>query len=159
MEALTPRYVSDSLTEQIQIIMPQHINGERRLFGGRLVEWIDVVAGVVARRHSRRNVTTVCIDNLYFKEAAYVNDTAVLIGRITYAGTTSMEVRVDTFVEALGGAKKLVNRAYLVMVAVDEEGRPVPVPALITTTDDEKLEWEAGLKRSILRKQRRIEQY
>ena len=93
--------VSDSRTEQIQILMPAHINGYKRLFGGKLVEWIDVVAAVVARRHSGCNVTTASIDNLIFAEAAYVNSTVVLIGQMTYVGRTSMEVRVDTFVEGL----------------------------------------------------------
>ena len=60
------------------------------------MQWIDVVAAVVARRHSNRNVTTVSIDNLHFKAAAHVNDTIVLFGQITYVGRTSMEVRVQT---------------------------------------------------------------
>ena len=123
--------VSDSMTEQVQIIMNEQINGYGRLFGGRLVEWIDIVAGVVARRHSNCNITTAAIDNLHFKEAARVNQTVVLNGRITYVGKTSMEVRVDTFVEALSGKKTLVNRAYLVMVALDENERPTPVPPLL----------------------------
>ena len=66
MTKLAPKRVSDSMTSQVQIIMPEHINGYHRLFGGQLVEWIDVVAGVVARRHSNRNVTTAFIDHLHF---------------------------------------------------------------------------------------------
>ena len=159
MEKMRAKRVEESRTEQVQIVMPAHINGEKRLFGGRLVEWIDVVAAVVARRHCNRNVTTVCIDNLYFKEAAYVNNTVVLIGTMTYVGRTSMEIRVETFVEDLNGDQKLVNRAYLVMVAMDETGKPVEVPELIITTEEEQQEWESGLRRSELRKQRRIEQF
>lgn len=71
MTKLAPKRVSDSMTSQVQIIMPEHINGYHRLFGGQLVEWIDVVAGVVARRHSNRNVTTAFIDHLHFKAPAY----------------------------------------------------------------------------------------
>ena len=78
--------VSASRTEQIQILMTGDMNGFKRLFGGKLVEWIDVVAAVVARRHSERNVTTVAIDNLHFKAAAHANDTLVLLGQMTYAG-------------------------------------------------------------------------
>ncbi|HBY73017.1 MAG TPA: acyl-CoA thioesterase, partial [Lachnospiraceae bacterium] len=63
--------VKDSITEQIQVLMPTHINGQDRLFGGQLVEWIDVVASVVARRHSGCNVTTAAIDNLQFKAGAF----------------------------------------------------------------------------------------
>ena len=113
--------VRDSFTEQVQILMPSHINGTDRLFGGQLVQWIDVVAAVVARRHSGRNVITAAIDNLQFKAGAFINNTLVLIGRITYVGRTSMEVRVDTYVEDLSGIRKVVNRAYLVLVALDDE--------------------------------------
>ena len=70
MDKLVYKKVSDSKTEQIQILMPEHINGFNRLFGGKLMEWIDVVAAVVARRHSGCNVTTASVDNLQFKAAA-----------------------------------------------------------------------------------------
>lgn len=153
------KHVSDSHTEQVQILMPEHINGYKRLFGGKLMEWIDIVAAVVARRHSNCEVTTASIDNLIFKAAAYVNSTIVLSGRITYVGKTSMEVRVDTYVEPLSGERALINRAYLVLVALDENQLPTPVPRLILDTDYEKLEWEAGQRRSELRKSRRIEKY
>lgn len=151
--------VMDSLTEQVQILMPSHINGSDRLFGGQLVEWIDVVAAVVARRHCGYNVTTAAIDNLQFKAGAFMNNTLVLIGRITYVGTTSMEVRVDTYVEDLTGMRNVVNRAYLVLVALDDEGKPVKVPSLILENESEKAEWEAGNKRYDLRKTRRREGY
>ena len=159
MEQLEPKRVSESVTEQIQILMPEHINGYNRLFGGRLMEWIDVVAAVVARRHSGCNVTTAAIDNLQFKSAAYVNTTILLKGRITHVGKTSMEVRVDTFAEDLSGRRQLVNTAYLVLVALDESERPTAVRGLILETEQDKWEWEAGEKRHALRKQRRIEAY
>lgn len=151
--------VAQSYTEQIQILMPQHINGYKRLFGGVLMEWIDVVAGVVARRHSNAEVTTASVDNLQFQSPAHVNSTIILIGRMTYVGTTSMEVRVDTFVEALSGERKLINRAYLVMVALDEQERPIRVPRLIPETEEEKAEYQAGKRRHELRRQRRQENY
>ncbi len=159
MDDMKSKTVAESLTQQIQIIMPEHINGYNRLFGGKLVEWIDIVAAVVARRHSNREVTTVSIENLQFRSPAHVNNTILIIGRITYVGTTSMEVRVDTFVERLDGDRTLVNRAYLVMVALDESERPTKIPGLILQTDEDKAEWEAGLKRSALRKQRRVDGY
>lgn len=137
--------------------MPTHINGSGRLFGGQLVEWIDVVAAVVARRHSGCNVTTAAIDNLQFKAGAFMNNTLVLIGRITYVGNTSMEVRVDTYVEDLSGIRKVVNRAYLVMVALDEKDNPIEVPKLILDTEAERAEWESGKKRHALRHRRRKE--
>lgn len=147
------RTVEYSRTRQAQLLMYEHLNHQSRLFGGRIMEWIDIVAGVVARRHSGRNVTTACIDQLDFLGPAYLGDIIELDGRITYAGRTSMEVRVDAWVESAGGEKKLINRAYLVMVALDGEGKPVKVPALITETDEEKAEFEAGKRRKELRKQ------
>jgi acyl-CoA hydrolase len=141
------KYVKDSEAQQIQIVMQQDINGYNRLFGGRLVEWIDIVGAVVARRHSEREVTTVCIDNLYFKEAAYVNNTLLLHGRITYAGHTSMEVKVETFVEKLSGERKHINTAYVVFVAIDENEKPAKVPALRLLSDEERLEWEKAKER------------
>lgn len=151
--------VSDSITHHVEIIMPQHINGQRRLFGGVLMQWIDVVAAVTARRHSGCNVVTAAVDNLNFKSGANINDSLVLEGRVTYAGTTSMEVRVDTFVEKLNGEKKEINRAYFVMVALDEDKNPTKVPKLIIETDEEKEEFEAGRKRYELRKIRKKENY
>jgi acyl-CoA hydrolase len=156
---MEPKHVSDSITEQVQILMPSHINGSDRLFGGQLVEWIDVVAAVVARRHSGCNVTTAAIDNLQFKAGAFINNTLVLIGRITYVGNSSMEVRVDTYVEDLVGIRKVVNRAYLVLVALDDDGNPTVVPKLILETEAERAEWDAGKKRHTLRHKRRKEGY
>ncbi len=153
------RHVSDSAVEQTQIILSSHINGAGRLFGGQLMEWIDIVAGVVARRHSHHNQTTAAIDNLQFKAAVHLNDTLLLFGKITYVGHTSMEVQVDSFVEDMQGNRKLVNTAYIVMVALDENDRPVEVPGLIVETDEEKAAWAAGERRNALRKQRRIENY
>lgn len=151
--------VSESKTEHVEIVLLEHLNGFNRLFGGQLVEWIDVVAAVVARRHSNRNVTTASIDNLQFKGPARINDTVVLQGCMTYVGKTSMEVRVDTYVEKLNSEKQLINRAYLVLVALDEDEKPIPVPGLILETDEEKEEWQSGLRRHSLRKQRRIDNY
>jgi len=149
--------VEDSITEHVQLLMPSHINGSGRLFGGRLLEWIDMVGGVTARRHSECDVITAAIDNLQFKEGAYENDTLVLIGRVTFVGTSSMEVRVDTYVEDLSGIRKPINRAYLVFVALDGEGKPVRVPRLSPETDGQIMEWESAVKRNDLRKLRRKE--
>ena len=147
--------VRDSRTEQVQILTQGTMNGYNRLFGGQLMEWIDIVAGVVARRHSGCNVTTAAVDSLEFKGPARANDTVVLVGYITYAGNTSMEVCVRTYVEELNGHKRLINVAYLVMVALDENERPVEVPRLVLATEEERREWEAAVERTRLRKERR----
>lgn len=151
--------VSDSMTEQVYIVRSQHINGYGRLFGGILMQWIDELAGIVARRHSQQTVTTATIDNLSFHAPAYQDDMVVLIGKLTYVGRTSMEVRVDAYVEDSTGMRKTINRAYIVMVAINEEGSPIPVPGLIVSTENEKYEWECGEKRYQLRKTRRLEGY
>lgn len=149
------KHASESRSTQIQILMPGHINGYNRLFGGKLMEWIDVVAAVTARRHSGCNVTTACVDNLQFQAGAHVNSTIVIEGQVTYVGNTSMEVRVDTFAEEQDGTKNHINRAYLIMVALDENENPTQVPALICDTKEEKEEWEAGALRANFRKERR----
>lgn len=150
--------VDDSRAEQVHILMPGDSNGSYRLFGGILMQWIDVVAGVVARRHSGSNVTTASVDNLQFLAPAHINDTVVLFGKITYVGRTSMEVCVDTYVEELNGNRKLVNRAYMLMVAVDENERPKEVPGLILETDEERAEWEEAVERNAIRRQLRAKQ-
>ena len=153
------KYVKDSYTEQVQILTLSRLNGYNRLFGGMLMAWIDVVAAVVARRHSGRNVTTAVVDTLQFEGPAHANDTIVLTGKITYVGRTSMEIKVETFVEELNGTKTKINTAYVVMVAIDENEKPVEVNGLILETEDEKREWEDAKKRNALRKERRKEKY
>ena len=148
------KHVEDSRTENTYLIMPKHINGYGRLFGGILMQWIDEVAGIVAHRHAGSIVTTACVDNLNFKAGAYLGDTVVLIGRMTYVGKTSMEVRVDTYAEDADGTRRMINRAYEVLVAIDQEDRKLEVPGLIVETESEKAEWIGGEKRYALRRQR-----
>lgn len=155
----TAKTVAESRATHVQILMPADLNGYSRLFGGKLMEWIDVVAAVVARRHAGCEVTTACIDTLEFQAPAYVNDTVVLEGRMTYVGRTSMEVRVDTYVEELGGNRRQVNRAYLVLVALNDAHRPASVPRLTLLTEEDRAEWEAGQRRRELRKLRQKENY
>ncbi len=139
MEAKTP---SQSAAEQVQILTLDAMNGYNRLFGGRLMEWIDIVAAVAARRHSNRNVTTVLVHTLEFKEPAYANSMIVLCAKLVYVGRTSMDVCVKSYVELLDGSRQLINSAYLTMVALDEIGRPTPVPPLRPETEEEIEEWK-----------------
>ncbi len=117
--------VSESRIEQVYQVRPEHLNGAGRLFGGKLMEWIDELAGLVALRHAQKDVITASVDNLKFIRGAYQKDLIVLIGRVTYVGRTSMEIRVDTYIEDMKGIRKPINRAYLTLVAVDAEGNPV----------------------------------
>lgn len=151
--------VEDSMVEQSFLLMPRHLNAAGHLFGGQLLAWIDETAGIVALRHAQCNVVTVAVDNMYFKAGAGINDVVVLIGRITHVGRSSMEVRIDSYAEKLDGTRTMINRAYFVMVATDENQKPVEVPGLIVEGVTQQIEWEAGEKRSQLRKMRRSEGY
>ena len=115
------------------------------------------VAGATARRHCGRDATTVAIDNLYFKSGAYLNDIIVLIGKVTHVGHTSMEVRVDTYREEQDGTRHPINRAYFVMVAMGDDGKPTPVPSLILENEGERMEWDNAIKRRELRLVRKKE--
>jgi len=148
--------VSESRTEQVQILTQGVLNGYGRLFGGKLMEWIDIVAAVTARRHCGKNVTTAAVDSLEFAAPAYANDTIVLVGTVTYTGKTSMEICVKTYIEKLSGERKLINKAYVTMVALDENERPVEVPKLVCESEEQEREYLEGKHRSEMRKKRRI---
>ena len=156
---MTVKKASDSATEQVYIIRSQHINSYGRLFGGYLMQWMDELAAIVSRRHCGSEVTTAAVDNLNFKAGAYMGDMVAVVGKLVYVGRTSMEVRIDAYVEDRTGIRRNINRAYIVMVAVDQEGRAVEVPRLDIETETERAEWAGGEKRYQLRKQRRIEGY
>ena len=147
------RTVASSRAEQVHIITPVDVNAAYTLFGGMLMQWIDVVAGVVSRRHCGCETRTAAVDHLNFIAPAYLNDVVTIAGRITCVGNTSMEVCVDTFVERLSnpGERLHINRAYLTMVAVDKEGKPTKVPRLICETEAEKADYDAGMQRRAMR--------
>lgn len=151
------RRVSDSRVETMHLIRPNHLNSAGRLFGGILMQWIDEVAGLVAKRHSRSNITTASVDNLRFIKGAYQGDTLAVIGYLTFVGNTSMEVRVDTYVENIVGERRPINRAYVTLVALDENDEPKKVPGLLIETESEMAEWEGAKKRRQMRKMRKEE--
>lgn len=150
--------VDESRVETVHIIRPNHLNGANRLFGGILMQWIDEVAGIVAKRHSMCNVITASVDNLTFLHGAYQNDVVVIEGKMTWVGSTSMEVCVDTYVENHLGGRNRINNAHFMMVALDENDKPVKVPRLILQTEDERLAWAHGEERNRIRKQRKKDQ-
>ena len=141
------------VTSSVQIVLPQHCNGyaRPRLFGGQLMAWIDIVGAVAARRYAQRAVTTVCVDNLNFINPAYLNDTVVQEAVVTWTGRTSLEVRVDSYVERLDGSHEPVNRAYMVFVALNEDETPTLVPPFTPQTDAEKAEYAAAEARRQIR--------
>ncbi len=142
------------ITTAVQIVMPQHCNGYKkpRLFGGQIMAWIDIVGAVAARRYTNRAVTTVCIDNLTFLKPAYLNDTVVQEAKVTWTGRTSLEVRVDSMVERLDGSRELINRAYVVFVALDENDKPAEVPPFIPENEEEERIYQDAQIRKQFRK-------
>ncbi len=151
--------VEDSRTEWMKCIRFEDINGNNRLFGGRLIEWMDEVAGIAATRHAGGYVTTAAIDNLQFKKGAFLNEILVITAKLTHVGVSSMEVRVDVYVEEREtGMRRVINRAYFTEVHVNEEGRPIPLKfGLKPETESEKAEWEGAKRRLEVRRQRRVE--
>ena len=146
--------VAESRVETIHLVMPSDMNDSGRLFGGRLMCWIDEVAGLVGRRHAQMNVTTGSVDNLKFLRGAYLRDMVVVSGKVTHVGNASMEVKVESFIENSSGERELINRAYLTMVGLDENDKPCRLPRLILETDEDQTEWErAETRREIRRRQ------
>jgi acyl-CoA hydrolase len=143
------------VTTSVQIVLSQHCNGDasQRLFGGQLMAWIDVIGAVAARRYTHTAVTTVCVDNLNFLRPAHLNDILVQEAKVTWTGNTSLEVRVDSFVEKKE-ERELINRAYVVFVAIGDDERPVRIPEYMPETPEEEEEYSAAVERKIIRMQR-----
>ena len=150
--------VSESFVETVHIVRPNHLNGANRLFGGILMQWIDEVAAIVAKRHCNGNVTTASVDNLTFLHGAYNNDMVVIKGKMTWVGNSSMEVCVDTYVENRQGERKRINNAHFILIALDDNDKPMRVPRLILQTEDEHLAWEHGEERQRIRAERKKNQ-
>jgi acyl-CoA hydrolase len=122
-----------------QIVMPMHTNGMAGvMFGGIMMQWIDVCSGVAAMRHSKGGVLTASIDRLDFLSPVRVGETVVLQAQVNYTAKTSMEVgcRVETE-DMRSGIRRYVTKAYLTFVAVDEHGRPRPIQPLEVVTEED----------------------
>ena len=149
---MNTRVVDYSKTEQVHLIQPADLNGGNRLFGGALLNWIDEVAAIVAMRHAGvKTVTTASIDQLEFKAGAYLNDLIVLIGYVVYTGRTSMEGRVDTYVESVDGMRRVINRANIILVALDENDKPTAIPQLELQNDVQREQYLQAKQRREMR--------
>lgn len=152
-EAKTPR---DSQVITRHLVMPQHANPNKTLFGGQLVSWIDLVASMAATRHCGMTVVTASIDEISFHAPIMVADQILLEARVNYVGRTSMEIGVKVSVEEpISGTIRQVTRAYLTFVAMDENCRPAPVPRLKIETEEEKRRHDRALVRVEHRKELR----
>ena len=146
-QKLENKPVTDSTTESSKIVQSKDINGQNRLFGGRLMEWIDEVAALTAMRHCGGLVTTCAVDSLVFKHGAKLNQVVVLTGKGTYVGNTSLEVRVDTYVEEVeSGERFAINHAYLILVQFNNNGEPTPIRyGIDIQSESEQAEWDSAL--------------
>lgn len=133
-----------------QIVMPMHTNGVAGvMFGGIMMQWIDVCAGVAAMRHAGGAVLTASIDRLDFLSPVHVGEIVVLQAQVNYTSRTSMEVgcRVETE-DMHARTRRYVTKAYLTFVAVEKEGRPRPIPPLsLVTESDHRRHAEAETRR------------
>lgn len=132
-----------------QIVMPMHTNGVAGvMFGGVMMQWIDVCAGVAAMRHAAGAVLTASIDRLDFMSPVNVGEIVVLQAQVNYAGKTSMEVgcRVETE-DMHQRTRRYVTKAYLTFVAVDADGRPRQIVPLELDGGEDVRRHEEALKR------------
>jgi len=132
-----------------QIVMPMHTNGVAGvMFGGIMMEWIDVCAGVAAMRQAGGAVVTASIDRLDFLTPVHVGEVVVLRAQVNYVARTSMEVgcRVETE-DMLTRTRRYTTKAYLTFVALDAHGRPRPLPPLDLVTDEDRRRHDEGERR------------
>ena len=136
-----------------QLVMPGHLNARGSLFGGIVVQWIDVAAAVAAMRHAGTNAVTASIDSLEFLAPIRLGDVVLLQAQPNYAGRTSMEIgcRVEAE-DPLTHERRYCTKAYLTFVALDRHERPTPVPALIPETEEERRRYQQAKARSEARK-------
>ena len=140
---MNPKTPADSRVEMTELVMPGQTNAPGILFGGVVLAWMDVAAGVAAIRHSGGPTVTASMDGVGFLEPIRLGDIVVLRAQVNWTGRTSMEigVRVDTE-NPRTGERRYTTKAYLTFVAVDEHGRPRPVPPIAPQTDEEKRRFE-----------------
>jgi acyl-CoA hydrolase len=132
-----------------QIVMPMHTNGAAGvMFGGIMMQWIDVCAAISAMRHAQGAVLTASIDRLDFMSPVNVGEVVVLQAQVNAVSRTSMEVgcRVETE-DMTTSSRRYVTKAYLTFVAVDERGRPRPVSALTLESDHDRRRHADGERR------------
>lgn len=140
--------VSESRTVTTQSVFPNDTNNQGTLYGGRLLDWIDMLGGVVAKRHSQRSIVTASIDSLNFLNVIHQRDIVTLEAWVNYVGRTSMEVEVRATAEnPINGEIRKTCRAFLTFVAIDDEGNPCQVSPLIIETEEEKKRFEQAKQR------------
>ena len=135
-----------------RLMMPTDANVLGNVFGGAIMRYMDEIAAIVAWRHAGRNVVTASIDRMNFWAPVYVGNVLILKAAVNYVGTTSMEIGVRIEAQDPTSRKGThTGSCYLTYVALDEKGKPCPIPQLIVTTPDEKRRFKEALARRRLR--------
>jgi uncharacterized protein (TIGR00369 family) len=131
---------------------PEHANLIGNVHGGWIMKLVDEAGALACMRHAQKKVVTVAIDSMTFRQPIRIGDLIILNAEVTYTGKTSMEVEVQVLAEnPVTGEQIHTNNAYLVYVALDDEGRPTSVPALVTETEEEKARMAQAQKRQAYR--------
>ncbi|MEI4772006.1 acyl-CoA thioesterase [Psychrobacillus sp. FJAT-51614] len=147
--------MSQSRTIQTHLILPPDTNHHQTIFGGRVLAFIDEIAAISSMKHANGAVVTASIDSVDFLSSAKVGDVLELEAVVSNTGRSSMEVYVRvTSTNLITGEEKLTTESFVTMVAVDENGNPVPVPGIHPETEEETRLFESGPARRIHRKQR-----
>jgi acyl-CoA hydrolase len=148
--------VRESQVITTQLVLPNDTNSLGNLLGGTLMHWIDIAAGICAKRHSGRVCVTASVDELNFHYPIRLGEIVMLQASVNRAFTTSMEIGVVVTAQGESGeASRRANNAYLTFVALDDHGHPTPVPPVIAETGDEKRRYVEAQERRQLRLQRR----
>ncbi|WP_263384057.1 acyl-CoA thioesterase [Granulicella arctica] len=150
-EEIVSRTVVESQSERSEIVFPADSNALGNLFGGRLMQYIDLVGAMAASRHARAITVTASMDHLDFVAPVRVGELLILKASVNRAFRTSMEVGVRAMVEDVREQKlRHVSSAYLTFVAVDQHGQRLVVPQVVPETDHQKRRYEdAGRRREM----------
>ncbi len=148
---MQPKNPSDSRTVMTDMVLPSETNPLNNLFGGELLARMDRAASIAARRHSRHITVTASVNHVAFNKAVPLGSVVTVEAAVSRAFNSSMEVYIDVWMEdRLSGARSKANEAIYTFVAVDSNGNPIKVPALIPVTALEKERFDAALRRKQL---------
>lgn len=154
-DLLSPKPISASRVTISQLMHPEHANLLGSVHGGWIMKLVDEAAALACMRHAQKKVVTVAIDSMTFRHPIRIGDLIILNAEVSYAGRTSLEAEVQVLAEnPITGERTHTNTAYLVYVALDNKGRPTPVPPLKAETEEEKHKMEQAVERQ----KRRLEQ-
>lgn len=150
--------ISESQIVMSELVMPNHTNSLGTLFGGQLMQWIDICASLTSFKHSQKVCVTASVDKIDFHHPIRLGDAVTLVASVNRVFNTSMEIGVKVFSESFKEGKKIhSNTAYLTFVCVDINGKPVKTFDAIPESEDEKRRYEEALARREMRlKNRKI---